>query len=247
MIKPFSGTFPLTQAFGLNPQIYKRFGMAGHNGTDVGLPDNTPLLASISGKVLETGNSPTGYGLYIKIENDKEGVLTAHMKSFKVTVGQDVTEGQLIGYSNNTGFSTGSHLHFAYFLKPRDRNNGYDGWIDPMPHFTSSTPTPTDDRRGYWFDLMNKVIWNLPKEKITDAMVNEFVAQYPSRAKRAGASDLIRDLVDSKLDITKMTAQQFIDAVVEKYQPSVAKIAQARENGRIDGLKQAVETVKKLF
>ena len=38
-----------------------------------------------------------------------------------------------------------------------------------------------------------------------------------------------------------------VDEVAVELQPSVAKIAQARENGRIDGLKQAVETVKKLF
>ena len=146
MIKPFTGGYQLTQGFGENPEKYKQFGMLGHNGLDYAVPNNTPILAAITGTVIETNNDPTGYGLHIKIENDYEGVLTAHLKEFKVKVGEKVSEGQLIAYSDNTGFSTGAHLHFAYFLKPRNRSNGYDGWINPMPFFTSSTPPMNDYR-----------------------------------------------------------------------------------------------------
>jgi chromosome segregation ATPase len=45
-------------------------------------------------------------------------------------VGQEVTEGQQVGLSGNTGFSTGPHLHWGIFPIPRDRNNGYAGYID---------------------------------------------------------------------------------------------------------------------
>lgn len=141
MIKPFSGNFTRTQGFGENSAIYARFGLKGHNGYDYATPNDTPILAAITGKVVEATSDSTGYGNYIKIENDKEGVLVAHLRRFTVSVGQEVNEGQLIGYSNNTGFSSGPHLHFGYFRKPRDRSNGYSGYIDPAPYFRS-TPLP---------------------------------------------------------------------------------------------------------
>lgn len=145
MRKPFDGSFKTTQPFGnshfskdsngnvINP--YAKFGMAGHNGIDYGTPTGTPILATHAGVVKEATNDPTGYGLYIKIENSVEGSLYAHLKEFKVKLNDTVTEGQVIGLSNNTGNSTGPHLHFGYYRLPRDRQNGFSGYIDPAPFF----------------------------------------------------------------------------------------------------------------
>ena len=139
MIRQFKGNFPLTQGFGLNPDVYKQFGMNGHNGLDYGTPVGTPILASISGRVTEAVKSgDAGYGKYVKIENDKWGSLTAHFSSVQVEVGQEVSEGQQIGLSGNTGFSTGPHLHWGVFPIPRDRSNGYAGYIDQSSFITES-------------------------------------------------------------------------------------------------------------
>jgi septal ring factor EnvC (AmiA/AmiB activator) len=128
---PFRGDYRLTQTFGVNPEAYARFGLKGHNGLDHAVPTGTPLYAMISGTVIEAINDATGYGLYVKIENDKEGALVGHMKSFSVKAGDKVVEGEtLIGYSNNTGNSSGPHTHTGYYPKPRDRANGYGGYID---------------------------------------------------------------------------------------------------------------------
>jgi septal ring factor EnvC (AmiA/AmiB activator) len=128
---PFKGDFKQTQAFGVNPSAYAKFGLKGHNGIDHAVPTGTPLYAMISGTVIEALNDAAGYGLYVKIENDKEGALVGHMKSFSVKAGDKVVEGEtLIGYSNNTGNSSGPHTHTGYYPKPRDRNNGYGGYTD---------------------------------------------------------------------------------------------------------------------
>lgn len=139
MIKPFKLDYKLTQGFGENPASYAKFGMKGHNGLDYGTPTGTEILAPHSGKIIETSSDPTGYGNYIKVENTKEGSVLAHLKEFKVTVGQDVTEGQVIGLSDNTGNSTGPHLHWGYYTKPRNRQNGYAGFIDQL----GLIPNPT--------------------------------------------------------------------------------------------------------
>lgn len=137
----------ITQKFGLNKQIYSRFGLVGHNGVDFGCPVGTPIFAPIEG-IIKTGNDGSGgYGLYIKIRrawHTPVEVVLAHLSNIVVSSGQTVNLGQLIGYSGNTGFSTGAHLHFGLrFLSKdsgedlfnwsvKDKNNGYAGYINQL-------------------------------------------------------------------------------------------------------------------
>ncbi len=115
----------------LNP--YKIFSIDGHNGLDIPIPTGTPLTSCINGTVIESPYDAEGYGNYIKIENDYCGVIYAHMKRLsEYKVGMQVVAGATIGLSGNTGNSTGPHLHFGVFSKPRDRSNGYGGYIDPF-------------------------------------------------------------------------------------------------------------------
>lgn len=128
----FEGNYPLSQLFGQNPDWYAPFGLKGHNGLDYAVPTGTKLFSCINGTVIEAQLDKTGYGNYIKIENDTCGVLYGHLSKFLVKVGDNVKAGDLIGLSGNTGNSTGPHLHFGVFPKPRDRQNGYAGYINPL-------------------------------------------------------------------------------------------------------------------
>ena len=121
-----------SQYFGENPAWYQKFGLKGHNGIDIPLSTGTKLYSVIDGTVIEQTSDPSGYGEYVKIENTSCGVLYAHLSKFVLTVGQTVSAGDLVGYSGNTGNSTGPHLHFGVFPKPRDRSNGYAGYINPL-------------------------------------------------------------------------------------------------------------------
>ncbi len=132
MRKPFDGNFPKTQDW--NDKCcrasYSKFGLMGHNGHDYGLPSGTRVVAPHGGKIIEATNDPTGYGNYVKIENDKEGSVLAHLSKISVKVGDQLIEGNEIGFSGNTGNSTGAHLHWGYYRIPRDRENGFLGFID---------------------------------------------------------------------------------------------------------------------
>lgn len=143
MRKPFNGDYILTQGFGVNPSSYKQFGINGHDGLDYALPMGTPVLAPHAGTVIESSFDPSGYGNYVKIENDVEGSVLAHLSGISVAPGFQVKEGDLIGLSGNSGNvfplptadnpNNGAHLHWGYFPKPRDRQNGFDGFIDQLP------------------------------------------------------------------------------------------------------------------
>ena len=131
MIKPFKGNYILTQGFGGNKDSYSQFGMLGHNGLDYGLPSGTQVIAPHAGKILEVAYDAGGYGNYVKIENDKEFSVLGHLKTLSpLKVDTEVKQGDIIGISGNTGNSTGPHLHHGYCFKPRNKDNGFNGYVD---------------------------------------------------------------------------------------------------------------------
>jgi murein DD-endopeptidase MepM/ murein hydrolase activator NlpD len=94
----------------------------GHNGIDIGVPNGTPLKAALSGTVVGTGNTDSVRGCYsfgkwvlIKHSNGLS-TLYAHLSKIAVSSGQQVSTGQLIGYSGETGYATGPHLHFGVYV-----------------------------------------------------------------------------------------------------------------------------------
>lgn len=155
MIRPFKGMFSVTQEWGINPLDYARFGLKGHNGVDYGTPTGTPIIAPHKGEVIEASWDPMGYGMYVKIENDVEGSILAHLESFNVNPGDVLTEGTQIGISNNTGNSTGPHLHWGYYRKPRNKADGYSGTTNPYLYLTEINEAP--DYKKLYEDALRKI------------------------------------------------------------------------------------------
>jgi murein DD-endopeptidase MepM/ murein hydrolase activator NlpD len=108
---------PSYEGYYMKPFIggHKTQGLHGYNGVDYGMPVGTPLYAAAPGSVLisKSAGWNGGYGNYVVIKHPN-GTQTVygHMSGVIVSVGQNVVQGQLIGYSGNTGRSTGPHLHF---------------------------------------------------------------------------------------------------------------------------------------
>ena len=97
-----------------------------HNGIDYAAAYGTPIKASNAGKVIYSG----WYGGYGKVVIIDHGSCTgapttslyAHMSRQKVTVGQTVTRGQIVGYIGTTGYATGPHLHFEIRINGKPQN-----------------------------------------------------------------------------------------------------------------------------
>ncbi len=88
-----------------------------HSGIDFGIPVGTPVKAAEAGYVAKTAVNTRWYGTYTMIiHNNNLATLYAHLSGLSVSPDQYVTQGQVIGHSGNTGFSTGPHLHFEIRL-----------------------------------------------------------------------------------------------------------------------------------
>jgi murein DD-endopeptidase MepM/ murein hydrolase activator NlpD len=83
-----------------------------HEGIDIGVGFGTPIQAAGPGTVIYCGWEG-GYGNLVVIDHGG-GLATAyaHQSSIAVSCGQQVAQGQTIGYVGSTGHSTGPHLHF---------------------------------------------------------------------------------------------------------------------------------------
>lgn len=84
-----------------------------HNGIDYAVPEGTPIYSAHTGVVTRADYS-SSYGNVIYLEQGDIQTRYAHLRAggIAVRLGQRVNGGVLIGYSGNTGRSTGPHLHF---------------------------------------------------------------------------------------------------------------------------------------
>jgi murein DD-endopeptidase MepM/ murein hydrolase activator NlpD len=115
LIWPVSG--PVTSPFGW------RWGRM-HEGIDIGAASGTPIHAAAAGTIIYCGWE-SGYGNLVVIDNGGNlATAYGHQSAIAVTCGQQVAQGQVIGYVGCTGHCTGPHLHFEV------RINGSP--VDPM-------------------------------------------------------------------------------------------------------------------
>lgn len=100
---------------------YEGFSHKGQNAIDILNSTSAPVYSTLSGTVTEAiyqDPSPNiGYGVQVIIRNGQTGaeVLFAHLISQSnshLKVGQSVNKGDLVGMTDNTGYSTGTHLHY---------------------------------------------------------------------------------------------------------------------------------------
>ena len=103
LIWPVSG--PITSPFGW------RWGRM-HQGIDIGVPMGTPIRAAAAGRIIYCGWE-SGYGNLTVIDHGGNlATAYGHQSSIAVSCGEQVAQGQVIGYVGCTGHCTGPHLHF---------------------------------------------------------------------------------------------------------------------------------------
>lgn len=86
---------------------------SGHPGLDIAAPRGAPVSAADAGYVAAVGWDDTGYGYMVVVDHGNGfQTLYAHLDSYSVEVGDNVTKGQQIGGVGTSGNTTGPHVHF---------------------------------------------------------------------------------------------------------------------------------------
>lgn len=174
---PLGGTLLVNQRFGTSDPKYSAMGIRGHDGIDLWSPHGTPVYAAHDGMGFYEIDGGGGHGVVLLTDKpfDYQGG-EAYFKTVywhlcdslkepqyrspleSSPFGKHFKAGELIGYADNTGMSTGDHLHFA--LKPVakgepnsapgniEQKNGYFGAIDPAPYMEQELPFLKDLEKG---------------------------------------------------------------------------------------------------
>ncbi len=143
-IKPFD----ITQDFGTGGHYYQSNGIniKGHNGIDIRAFHGQPVYASHDGVAYYEVDNKGGHGVVINGDGFKtvnwhfcDPIKEPHLKS-PITRPTKVKAGDLIGFADNTGLSTGNHLHWAFkYIDKRgntiNNENGYYGAVDQTPYY----------------------------------------------------------------------------------------------------------------
>lgn len=157
-MRPVPEMYPVTQRY---RDDYTQYNVGIHGAVDVGTPVGTPVLAPEDGEIIhadwvwalpggphdwesrdfqikpEPGNTWTGGGIMVGLRNAVGSRWwIAHLSRTDMNPGDRVVKGQVIGYTGNTGSSTGPHAHIALVPPNPDRYNTAFGAIDPLPYFT---------------------------------------------------------------------------------------------------------------
>lgn len=134
----------ITQGYGRTAFAGRAYKSGFHNGLDFGTPSGTPIFSSEEGTVTAVGDQDRfcyrgAYGKFIVVKHDGLTTLYAHLSRPLVSVGQKVNRGDLIGYSGNTGYSTGPHIHFTVYAS-QTFYMGTSRYCGPMPYGAPLNP-----------------------------------------------------------------------------------------------------------
>ncbi len=152
----------ITQRFGKTVAARRLYVSGSHNGVDFGTPIGTPVKSAASGTVIGAGDTDltcrgASFGRWILVRhNNGLASIYAHLSVISVQEGQSVGAGEVIGYSGNTGYSTGPHLHLTVYasnaVKVENRPSAscggkvyrmpiapIDAYLDPMLYLPATT------------------------------------------------------------------------------------------------------------
>lgn len=123
---PMQGPMRVTSPFGMrdHPVTGQR---KMHTGVDIAVPVGTPVFATedgvLSAAMTAPGAGPGGMQVRLKHADGRE-TRYEHLSKFAPAAlrGGRIRKGELLGYSGNTGTSTGPHLHYGMYQGPKPRD-----------------------------------------------------------------------------------------------------------------------------
>ncbi|WP_116127000.1 M23 family metallopeptidase [Lewinella sp. IMCC34183] len=134
-----------------------------HGGTDFAAPRGSPIYALADGTVLRRAEDPRN-GRYVELRHDDTySTMYLHMEDFvpDVSVGEQVRQGQVIGYVGSSGLATGPHV----CLRFRNRGTEED-FLRYQGETVVSAPSLSVEGFPRRRDSLLRVLANLPYEEV---------------------------------------------------------------------------------
>jgi len=143
--------------------FYESMGMKGHNGWDLACWHGEPVYHSGDEGIMKTEIDYMG-GVGVDVIGEKFKLRYWHLKEVVGHDGMLVEPGQLIGYADNTGASSGDHLHWGIKRvingETINKDNGYHGGVDPTP---------------FYIDKFVLDVYNKPQILSTSQRIKQFI------------------------------------------------------------------------
>ena len=155
---PLENVF-ITQKFGKTVGAEKLYTSGSHNGVDFRATVGTKVINVLDGTVVGTGNTDAypgcySFGKWVMVRHDNGlSTIFGHLSVISAVNGQKLKTGELIGFSGNTGYSTGPHLHISVYATQGVRIEKYvnsrgckeavlpladiRAYLDPLAYFPS--------------------------------------------------------------------------------------------------------------
>ena len=220
-------------------------------GVDYGCPDGTPLLACWDGTIA-TGTNPKGtdWGNYCWLtstENTYYKAGYAHCKSFVVKSGK-VVRGQLIGYSDSSGYCFGAHLHFSVAYKGKPVNPEKMAWLIKNPTKPVVPGKGVEMINAADADMLGRVVFYLPRatSSIKGYIGKTFASTLRAWEKSSGSWKARKNvyLVKYPAAIKEVAAlKKKITAIEKAHATAVKKTAEEYQKA-IDKANKNVEAVQ---
>jgi murein DD-endopeptidase MepM/ murein hydrolase activator NlpD len=111
----------ITQRFGKTVGAEKLYTSGSHNGIDLRASIGTKVKNVLDGTVMGTGNTDIypgcySFGKWVFVQHDNGlSTIYGHLSVISAQKGQRLSTGDTIGFSGNTGYSTGPHLHISVY------------------------------------------------------------------------------------------------------------------------------------
>lgn len=199
---PIKGSYHKTQNFGEKEMDYSKLIPSGaHNGYDYGAKRGTPVVAPDDGIIKSVYGDALpgkgGYGNYVRMYTWRDGKtfdhVLGHLLSVTVEAGKYAKRGELLGFIDSTGYSTGDHLHWGVRLRDGNDNvinydNGYYGYFDFKDFIEAKDIDEhfqVDDYYGQKRSLIREKLWKIKNEKYAKKKALQSSVPYTSRIMKA--------------------------------------------------------------
>jgi hypothetical protein len=136
-------------------QQQESFRIKPHSGIDFKMEIGEPIRSIKDGVVTikDFGNVNAGKTVFVKWSDGKVAI-HGHLNDFAVQNGQIVKAGDLLGHAGNTGYSTGSHLHFG--LKEGERLVDPSPYINDIQNMNTTIVQHVTETKLNFFDYMSQ-------------------------------------------------------------------------------------------